>query len=590
MADEPSILTLPPSPATQVGPAPVLVLVDDDPDFRAILREAVEDLWKEQEITTDPADAAARPLTVWEAANGVEGLRQLRQIRDTVAEGRVLLCIDADMPVMNGLSTLQAISQEPCLAALHRIMLSGSPDPGMGVTARRIGAEAFFAKPFAGEELLRLVEEQLVPRLRALVDPVVPDRREPDPEKSSPAGNWPKPWVNRTSKNQPMPSPRRLDAQAKATTSNPPAEAGINQGHDPEGEEMLPASSDDPQARSTDAEVARGADGVAIASGELRQGHRGVRLLVIEDDLDQQMLIRETLEDHFGPGSVDVAPTCADALARDLPSYDLILCDYNLPDGNGLDLLATLRRRCETPVMMLTGENTSDVAKEAIRRGATDYVVKAGAYLTIMPLTVEKNIAVGRLQSERETATATLRRRATQLEENLREIEQLASTDPLTGCYNRRAFQAIFDQLFAEAYRTGAELSCVMIDLDEFKQVNDSLGHPVGDELIKIAARCIRTNLRQMDVACRYGGDEFVLLLPKASRSEAATVADRIRRDYATASRSLLKSATKTMSIGIATLGLLQHRPASAASLLAVADRVLYDAKQSGRNQTCSAA
>ena len=316
----------------------------------------------------------------------------------------------------------------------------------------------------------------------------------------------------------------------------------------------------------------------------------GVRLLVIEDDPDQRELIGETLEDFFGVGCVTTVETCAAARATAVDAFDLILCDYNLPDGNGLDLLAEIAARSDVPVMMLTGENASDTAKEAIRRGATDYVVKAGQYLTTIPLTVEKNIAAGRMHRERKTAEASLQQKHTELQVRLRQMEQLASTDPMTGCYNRRAFEQIFQQLFAEAYRTGADLSCVMIDLDQFKQVNDTFGHAIGDEVVKTAARSIRANLRQMDVACRYGGDEFIVLLPKADSAQASAVAERIRHDYALGSGVLLKGVERTMSIGVGSLREVRPVPASPESLMVATDRALYQAKTAGRDKICSAA
>jgi two-component system cell cycle response regulator len=314
-----------------------------------------------------------------------------------------------------------------------------------------------------------------------------------------------------------------------------------------------------------------------------------VRLLVIEDDPDQRELIHETLCDHFGAGSVELAETCAAALQKTLAAFDLILCDYNLPDGNGLDLLIELRRRCDAPVMMLTGENAADTAKEAIRRGATDYVVKAGNYLLTIPLTVEKNLMAGHVQRERESTAASLMQRNSELEQNLKQVEQLAATDPMTGCYNRRAFERIFEQLFAEAYRTRSQLACVMVDLDHFKEINDTLGHAIGDELIRLAARCIHSNLRKMDVACRYGGDEFILLLPKADTRNASHVAERILRDFIAASADVIGGEGRTMSIGVGSLQETTPPAANSEALMVATDRALYAAKESGRNRVCSA-
>lgn len=320
-----------------------------------------------------------------------------------------------------------------------------------------------------------------------------------------------------------------------------------------------------------------------------------LRLLIIEDDTDQRELIRETLEDYFGRGTVVGVESCAEALAQDLQNFDLILADYNLPDCNGLDLLDALNAKCSTPIIMVTGENVGHIAAEAIRKGATDYVVKFGDYLFTIPLVVEKNLTVARmrremesLRGELEAALREVQNKNVQLESSLKLLEEMAATDPLTGLYNRRHFSKVIEQLFAEANRYGQDLTCVMIDLDGYKQLNDKFGHQVGDKLLQVAGKAISANMRQMDVAARYGGDEFVLLLPHATADDAVEVADRIRQDFAQASKQVLQRDTGvTMSIGIGSVG--ETRPAHADQLVAAADGALYQAKEQGRNRITKA-
>lgn len=316
-----------------------------------------------------------------------------------------------------------------------------------------------------------------------------------------------------------------------------------------------------------------------------------LKLLIIEDDADQRDLLRETLEDHFGGVTVVGATGMQHALEQDVSSFDLILCDYNLPDCSGMELLEEIRRRCATPVIMVTGENVGNTAVEAIKRGATDYVVKLGDYLFTIPLIVEKNLTVAKVKRENEQLRTELERALTEvqlkadlLEKSLRRVEEMAATDPLTGLYNRRHFSKVLDQLFAEAQRHEKELSCVMIDLDGYKQLNDSYGHQVGDQLLVTAGKVICANMRRMDVAARYGGDEFVLLLPGAGPAESQTVAERIREEFRSASAGLLRRPIGvTMSIGIGSLSV--SRPAGADQLVALADTALYCAKDSGRDR-----
>ncbi len=314
-------------------------------------------------------------------------------------------------------------------------------------------------------------------------------------------------------------------------------------------------------------------------------------LLIIEDDADQRELICETLEDYFGEGTTLGVGSRAEALQQEFGKFDLILSDYNLPDATGMQMLEDIRQRCDTPVIMVTGENVGQTAADAINRGATDYVVKFGDYLFTIPLVIQKNLTVGRikrenqrLQAELQQALREVRDKNTQLEQSLERVEQMAATDPLTELYNRRHFSKVIDQMFAEAQRHDKDLSCVMIDLDGYKQLNDSFGHQVGDQLLVTAGKVINGAMRRSDVAARYGGDEFVLLLPHADVEQAYQVADRIREQFKTESSKILsRDLGVTMSIGISSL--VGGVPPHADQLVAQADKALYRAKEQGRNR-----
>jgi diguanylate cyclase (GGDEF)-like protein len=267
------------------------------------------------------------------------------------------------------------------------------------------------------------------------------------------------------------------------------------------------------------------------------------------------------------------------------------LSDYNLPDSSSMTLVEEIRRRCQTPVILVTGENACHLAAEAIRKGATDYIVKMGDYLFTIPLVVEKNLAVAKIKRENEElrlevelALAQVREKNAQLEQSLKKVEEMAATDALTGLYNRRHFSKALEHCFAEAQRYEKDLSCVMIDLDSYKKLNDTYGHQVGDQLLMLAGRCIQANKRAMDIAARYGGDEFILLLPHASGEEAAQVAQRVAEEFLKASATLLKREQGvTMSIGVGSLK--ANRPTHGDQLLNQADAALYASKDAGRNR-----
>jgi two-component system cell cycle response regulator len=309
-----------------------------------------------------------------------------------------------------------------------------------------------------------------------------------------------------------------------------------------------------------------------------------LKLLIVEDDPDQRQLIGETLEAHFGARTVQAVESGAAAMKLDLGAFDLILTDFNLPDISGMELLEKIRHACATPVVMVTGENVGHFAAEAIRKGAKDYVVKFGDYLSTIPLVVEKNLEVAKLYKENEKLRAELERKNAQLEESLKMVEELAATDALTGLYNRRHFNRVLDQMFAESERMDSDLACVMIDLDGYKQLNDTKGHAVGDQLLAVAGKVISANMRRMDVAARYGGDEFVLLLPHASAQEAAQVAQRIRDEFGQGSAIVLRQNDGvSMSAGIASRK--NNAPPGAEQLLGLSDAALYQAKGGGRNR-----
>ncbi len=167
------------------------------------------------------------------------------------------------------------------------------------------------------------------------------------------------------------------------------------------------------------------------------------------------------------------------------------------------------------------------------------------------------------------------------------ELARLAACDPLTGLYNRRHFGEVFHREFAASRRYERDLSCLMFDLDHFKETNDRFGHRTGDEILILVALSIQSVLRETDVAARFGGDEFVAMLSQATCQEALPVAERIRDTFSKKLKSKYPDVPATISIGIASLS--TSDATSAEDLIHEADVALYKAKERGRNQVAAA-
>lgn len=167
------------------------------------------------------------------------------------------------------------------------------------------------------------------------------------------------------------------------------------------------------------------------------------------------------------------------------------------------------------------------------------------------------------------------------------QLRELASREPLTGLYNRRHFGEVLDRRFSEAVRYSTDLSLLMIDLDEFKSANDQFGHQLGDELLILVATTILSQLRSADVAARFGGDEFTVLLPQTDSDRASNLSQRIVERFTDEITTRFPLTRVSMSAGIASLATPGVEDAE--SLLREADRALYRAKAAGKNRICVA-
>ncbi|MFQ5424005.1 MAG: diguanylate cyclase [Phycisphaerae bacterium] len=315
-----------------------------------------------------------------------------------------------------------------------------------------------------------------------------------------------------------------------------------------------------------------------------RPGEPRPRVLMVDDDPDQLELQSELLREHYPHCGITTAVSCSETLRLDTRSFDVAVFDVNLPDGNGIELMKRVRETRDLPVIILTGERSAESATEAIRNGAVDFVIKHGDYLRIVPIVVEKALALLEIKTTNRRLGQEIALRNAELERLNAKLRDMTTRDSLTGLYNRRHFRELLSRLYSEAQRYNTDLTCMMIDMDSFKRVNDSLGHQTGDRLLELLAAVIRESIRESDVPVRYGGDEFVVLLPRTTPDEARASAKRILGKYRSrAERLLPEFSTATLSIGLASRD--HDQPPTAESLVRLADEALYLAKAGGRDR-----
>ncbi len=284
------------------------------------------------------------------------------------------------------------------------------------------------------------------------------------------------------------------------------------------------------------------------------------------------------------------------------------LAPGNVPDAvfvllgadTGPQALQTLAKRARGAGIVAVGTDASgDWVARAMGAGATcclpcpEGVIPLAGVRTALhqAIILARDIDTQRRAvRELNVAVEGLADRVENLTHELARLEVMAWTDSLTGLANRRQIERRLPRLFAESVRYRRDLTCLMIDLDGFKDVNDELGHAAGDDLLRTAARVIIENLRASDIAARYGGDEFIALMPETDAGTAQVVAKRLALAFKEAAQACIADlagqqacfARCTMSIGIATVH--HSGPQSADDLIEHADTALYAAKAAGKS------
>ena len=301
----------------------------------------------------------------------------------------------------------------------------------------------------------------------------------------------------------------------------------------------------------------------------------GSNILVIDDDIVQLKRIKEQLEKDYKVEAV-AKPEGATSIAVN-GDFDLIIVSTQLTDVDGLRLASHFKGQEETrnvPVLMLVDEEDTRAMTKGLELGVNDYI--------IMP--VDYNEMEARVKTQ-------IRRKKYQdaLKSNYQKTISRAITDALTGLYNRHYLNTHLDNTVRQALNNNKSLSLMIMDMDHFKQVNDTYGHDVGDQVLQQLSEIIINTVRSADLAARFGGEEFVILMPETDVKQANDVAERIRKIVEKKDMKVsheIGFIKKTISIGVA---YLDEMGDTGEALLKRADEALYKAKHEGRNKVVTA-
>lgn len=295
----------------------------------------------------------------------------------------------------------------------------------------------------------------------------------------------------------------------------------------------------------------------------------GGKILIVDDrPASYDRLSKVLLQEH----RVTVEHSPADALFRASEgNFDLLVVSLSLSQYDGLRLCSQVRsleRTRNVPILAICDDDNNARLVRGLEIGVNDFLVKP----------IDKNELLARVRTQ-----VRKKRYAERLRDNVQLSIEMAITDALTGLYNRRYMESHLASQVQEANTRGKPLTTLVLDIDFFKAINDTHGHDAGDAVLREFATRIRKSIRGIDLACRYGGEEFVIVMPETDISVATLVAERLRRRIASDPFPIPDGqvVVVTISAGLAALG----ADDDAASMLKRADLALYRAKRDGRNR-----
>jgi two-component system cell cycle response regulator len=298
---------------------------------------------------------------------------------------------------------------------------------------------------------------------------------------------------------------------------------------------------------------------------------RNGRVLIVDDRQSSYERIVATLSSEH---TVEVESDPSEALFHAAEgNYELLIVSLGLRNFDGLRLCSQLRsldRTRSVPILAVAEADNNARLVRGLEIGVNDYLIRP----------IDKNEMLARVRTQIKKKRYTER-----LRDNVQASIEMAITDALTGLFNRRYMETHLAALVEQAAARGKPIALLLLDIDYFKAINDGHGHDAGDDVLREFALRIRKAIRNIDLACRYGGEEFVIVMPETDMAVATMVAERLRRRIATEPFSI-QQGTRNLDVTIS-IGIAAHSGAddNAPAMLKRADIALYRAKRDGRNR-----
>jgi diguanylate cyclase (GGDEF)-like protein len=296
------------------------------------------------------------------------------------------------------------------------------------------------------------------------------------------------------------------------------------------------------------------------------------KILVVDDSPIVTKIIQRALTQRGY--AVETAKSGTEALQLfHEDNFSLVILDVNMPGMSGYEVAQHIRKTEEEiflPIVFLSADTERSSRVQGLQQGGSVYLTKP-FHEEEFVAQVESLLKIKELQDN--------------LAQKNRLLEEMCRRDSLTSLYNHSYFQEIADHEFRRSQRYGNDVACVLMDIDDFKKINDTFGHPTGDRVLSELAELMLVSVRDVDIVARYGGEEFAVLLPMTNIRQAKLVCERARRAITERVFDAKKRGLKiSVSMGVASLR--AHTPASALQMIEMADQALYAAKNNGKNRS----